>query len=98
MAPTAQAQPNVIDLHDHAPHARRRAAAVAAELTTRELTILELMAAGHSNRAIRHELWLSPKTVESHRRSIFMKLGLQLDGSEDRRVAAVLAYLDARAA
>ena len=41
------------------------------------------------------ELWLSPKTVETHVRSIFMKLGVGVLAGRDRRVSAVLAYLDA---
>lgn len=67
------------------------------ELTAREREILELMAAGRSNPAISEQLWLSPKTVETHVRAIFSKLGLFPDQtSRDRRVVAVLTYLAAR--
>ena len=46
------------------------------ELTEREREILSLMAEGHSNHSICGRLVISPRTVESHVRSVFMKLGL----------------------
>ena len=64
-------------------------------LSTRERELLSLMAAGRSNAAISAELWLSPKTVETHVRSIFTKLGLRETGAVHRRVIAVLMYLEA---
>ena len=64
-------------------------------LSCRELELLSLMAAGRSNAAISAELWLSPKTVETHVRSIFTKLGLRETGAVHRRVIAVLMYLEA---
>lgn len=63
-------------------------------LSGRERELLALMATGRSNAAISHELWLSPKTVETHVRSIFNKLGLQESGEVHRRVRAVLLYLE----
>ena len=64
-------------------------------LSGRELELLALMAAGHSNAGIASALFLSPKTVETHVRSIFMKLDLPPEGGAHRRVMAVLTYLEA---
>jgi serine/threonine-protein kinase len=63
------------------------------ELSTREREILALIAEGHSNRRICELCFLSPKTVESHVRKIFMKLGLAESPDSSRRVLAALAYL-----
>jgi len=47
-----------------------------AGLTRREADILELLAAGHSNREISRKLFLSEKTVKAHLASVFRKLGV----------------------
>jgi DNA-binding NarL/FixJ family response regulator len=63
------------------------------ELTPREREILALMAEGRSNQGICGALWLSPKTVEAHIRSVFGKLGITAAAEDNRRVLAVLTYL-----
>jgi DNA-binding NarL/FixJ family response regulator len=63
------------------------------ELTEREREVLGLIAEGHSNDGICKRLFLSPKTVETHVRHIFLKLGIREMPDYHRRVLAVLAYL-----
>jgi len=72
---------------------RRRRVDLIAELTPREREILGLMAEGRSNQGIGRTLWLSPKTVETHIRGAFTKLGIREAPDDNRRVLAVLAYL-----
>jgi hypothetical protein len=67
-----------------------------AELTTRELEVLALLAEGRTDRGIAQELYVTPKTVEAHVRSIFRKLDLPMDAMENRRVHAVLTFMRAR--
>jgi DNA-binding NarL/FixJ family response regulator len=74
--------------------ARPRRADPIDELTPREREILALMAEGRSNQGICRELWLSPKTVETHIRGAFTKLGIAAAPEDNRRVLAVLAYLE----
>jgi DNA-binding NarL/FixJ family response regulator len=63
-------------------------------LTGREREVLALMAEGRSNAGIAAELVVSPGAVEKHVAAIFGKLGLPPAGTDNRRVLAVLRYLD----
>ncbi|GAA1993790.1 response regulator transcription factor [Amycolatopsis minnesotensis] len=63
-------------------------------LTAREREVLGLMAEGRSNTAIAGALFLSPGSVEKYVTSLFGKLGLPPSEGDNRRVLAVLRYLD----
>jgi DNA-binding NarL/FixJ family response regulator len=63
-------------------------------LTDREREALGLIAEGHSNRAIAERLGITTKTLEGMSGTIFGKLGLEDDPDVNRRVLAVLLYLD----
>jgi DNA-binding NarL/FixJ family response regulator len=62
-------------------------------LNERERAVLRRMAEGRSNVGIAKELFLSPRTVETHVTSVFTKLGLDQADTENNRVRAVLAFL-----
>jgi DNA-binding NarL/FixJ family response regulator len=64
-------------------------------LSAREREVLELMAQGRSNTAIAQRLFITEKAVGKHTTSIFTKLGLAASEDDNRRVLAVLAYLNA---
>lgn len=72
---------------------RRRTASKLAGLTPRELEVLQRMASGKGNAAIARELSISDRSVEKHTNAIFRKLGLSEELDLNRRVAAVLFYL-----
>ena len=63
-------------------------------LTAREREVLELMAEGRSNSAIAQRLFISEKAVGKHSTSIFAKLDLAPSTDDNRRVLAVLAFLN----
>jgi DNA-binding NarL/FixJ family response regulator len=65
-------------------------------LTPRELEVLSEMAQGKSNAAIAGTLFLSERAIEKHSNAIFGKLGLSEEPDRNRRVAAVLLYLDSQ--
>jgi DNA-binding NarL/FixJ family response regulator len=72
---------------------RRRKRSSIGELSPRELEVLAAMAEGKSNRGIAEGMVISVPAVEKHITRIFDKLGLDAEGSEHRRVHAVLAFL-----
>jgi DNA-binding NarL/FixJ family response regulator len=72
---------------------RQRPGDPLAKLTAREREVLELMAAGSSNRGIADKLVITLRAVEKYVSSIFGKLGLPSTGTESRRVLAVLMFL-----
>jgi DNA-binding NarL/FixJ family response regulator len=63
-------------------------------LSAREREVLALMAEGRSNVAIAQRLFISEKAVSKHTTSIFTKLGLAASEDDNRRVLAVLLYLN----
>ena len=74
---------------------RRDRGQAMARLTAREREVLAFMAEGRSNASIAAKLVVTPKAVDKHINSIFMKLNLPLDADDNRRVLAVLRYLQA---
>jgi DNA-binding NarL/FixJ family response regulator len=63
-------------------------------LSSRERDVLALMAEGRSNAAIAQRLFVTEKAVSKHTTSIFTKLGLAPSEDDNRRVLAVLAFLN----
>jgi DNA-binding NarL/FixJ family response regulator len=64
-------------------------------LTDRELAVLREMATGRSNAAIARRLFLSERAVEKHISALFQKLDLPAETDTNRRVMAVLTFLEA---
>jgi DNA-binding NarL/FixJ family response regulator len=65
-------------------------------LSERERDVLALMAEGRSNAGIAQRLWVTEGTVEKHVRSILAKLDLPEADTDNRRVLAVMRFLEAR--
>jgi len=63
-------------------------------LTPRERQVLALMAEGRSNQAIAAVLVISDGAVEKHVSNVFTKLDLPVAGPDNRRVLAVLRWLN----
>ena len=64
-------------------------------LSEREREVLAEMATGRSNAMIAKTLYMSVRAVEKHISAIFQKLDLVDEGDVNRRVLAVLTYLEA---
>jgi len=64
-------------------------------LTSREREVLALMAEGHSNAGIAAQLVVTEKAISKHIGNIFTKLDLYPAEDANRRVLAVLTYLQA---
>ncbi|MFI2103501.1 response regulator [Isoptericola sp. NPDC019693] len=65
-------------------------------LSSRERDVLALMAQGRSNAGIAQQLWVTEGTVEKHVRSIMLKLDLPEAETDNRRVLAVMRFLESR--
>ena len=64
-------------------------------LTPREREVLALMAEGRTNAGIAARLVVTEKAVGKHINNVFTKLGLYPAEDDNRRVLAVLTYLNA---
>jgi DNA-binding NarL/FixJ family response regulator len=65
-------------------------------LSRREQEVLVLMAEGLSNAGIARRLYLAEATIEKHVRNVLAKLDLHDVGDHNRRVRAVIMYLEKR--
>lgn len=74
--------------------ARDRAARALDVITEREREVLSLMAQGLGNHMIATRLFVTEGAVHKHIRNVFGKLDLAPGDGSDRRVAAVLRYLE----
>jgi len=73
---------------------RTRPDAALDRLSPRERDVLAVMAEGLGNVAVAERLFITEGAVHKHIRSIFAKLDLAPDDRGDRRVTAVLRYLE----
>lgn len=74
--------------------ARKEESSLLAGLTQREREVLAAMAEGKNNAAIAASLKLNERAVERHSNSLFSKLGISEEADVNRRVKAVLLFLD----
>lgn len=74
-------------------NARAAQSSALSNLTAREIEVLSEIAGGKDNSAIARSLFISVRSVEKHINSVFAKLGLTEIEGVNRRVAAVLLYL-----
>ena len=71
----AQPQPQLPQLQDDAPRGSTQAGALS--LTARQCDILSLIAAGRSNKEIARITGITPETVKTHVKNIFVKLAVE---------------------
>lgn len=76
MGVDAYAERAARELRATGEHPRKRTAQPSDDLTAHELHIARLVATGATNREVGAQLFLSPRTIEAHLRSIFRKLGV----------------------
>ena len=77
------------ELHAAGGTARRRASAIAVELTAQEAQIARLAGEGLSNPEIATPLFLSPRTVQYHLGKVFTKLGVTSRAQLSRTVSGL---------
>lgn len=70
-----------------------RSGSAVASLTRAQFAVLRLVAEGLSNQAAAQRLGINERSVESHLKSVYQRLGIDGEG-HNRRVAAVLAFLE----
>ncbi len=76
MGAEAYARRAAQELRATGEHPRKRGAQPTDALTAQEARIARLVATGATSREVASQLFLSPRTVEAHLRSIFRKLGI----------------------
>jgi DNA-binding NarL/FixJ family response regulator len=76
-------------------HKTREARSPVTTLTEKETAVLQEMATGRNNSSIAQVLFMSERAVEKHIGAIFQKLGLSEERDLNRRVAAVIRFLEA---
>ena len=74
--------------------ARSRDEGPIAALSPRERDVLQLVAEGRSNKGIGDRLEVSERAVQKHVTAIFTKFGLPAGEDDNRRILAVLAYVN----
>jgi len=74
--------------------ASRKEDSALGDLTPRGVDVLSEMATGKANHAVAEALGLSQRSIEKHSNSIFAKLGFSEEPGLNRRVAAVILFLD----
>jgi DNA-binding CsgD family transcriptional regulator len=76
MGMKAFAAPGARELRATGEHPRNRDARATDALTAHEAQIARRVAAGATTREVDAQLFLSPRTIETHLRNIFRKLGI----------------------